>query len=56
MEDEAARRAVEAVGSADGSAQRDDAPAVAHLRAENARLRGQLSLAWKQVQGCGCGH
>ncbi|KAG2443096.1 hypothetical protein HYH02_009510 [Chlamydomonas schloesseri] len=43
-EEEIAKRALAAL---DGP--RDDAPAVMHLRSENARLRAQLKYAWKQV-------
>ncbi|GFR47077.1 hypothetical protein Agub_g8764, partial [Astrephomene gubernaculifera] len=42
-EEEVAKRALAALE------QRNDSPAVMHLRSENARLRAQLRYAWKQV-------
>ena len=47
-EEEIARHA--AAGGGQGSISASDDPsAVAHMRSENARLRSQVNLAWKQV-------
>lgn len=49
VEEELTRRASAAIGSPGSGVQADDSDQVAHLKAENSRLRKQMQLAWAQV-------